>query len=82
MITEKHKTKILKKMCKAVKADYNSIDFKTDFYLDHEWTEKQQEKYKKWLTKFLMRKYKMIKIIAEREAEGFIMFCGWKIKED
>ena len=82
MITEKHKTIILKKMCKAVKADYKSIDFKTAFYFDYEWTEKQQEKFKKWITKFLMRKYKLIKKIAELKAEGFILFCGWKIKED
>jgi hypothetical protein len=49
----KHLQEILDTMCKVVGA--KDVNFKKDaWFMDYEWTEEQQEEFRKWLVSYLM----------------------------
>ena len=86
----KHLRVILKKMCKSVNADFDAIDFKKEgWFLQHEWTQKQEDAFKKWMLEYLKknrdarRELGIIfnnKIMMERGVNMFVMNYGWKTK--
>ena len=50
----KYLKEILNKMCSIVGTTYDKIDFKSDdWYLQYEWTEKQEEEFRRWLIDYL-----------------------------
>lgn len=81
-LTEKHLNNMLKEMCKRVKTDFKTIDFKEpEWFYKYSWTEKEQDTFQDWLVKYLLRhKISPIKISAEKLAKWFILDYGWKLK--
>jgi len=80
---------VLKKMCKLVGTDYDEIDFKKkDWYLDHTWSEEDQEKFRQWIIRYLKgnrsARYELMRVpsrhnkFLEGFASGFILNYGWK----
>jgi len=84
--------RILKEMCKVVKADYNTFDFDKDrWYIEYKWTINQQDKFKKWLSDLLYSNRDVRNEIMEhpiknkkycdKVAVEFVFNYGWMIKE-
>jgi len=84
-------SKILKEMCRRVRTNFDSINFKKrDWYLKKEWTIKEEEKFNKWLVKYLSKNIKArqelmtipskSKIFLQKFVETFSFSYGWKIK--
>lgn len=70
----KHLQIILTKMCKMVGVSYDKVDFKKkDWFLKYSWTEKEQEKFRLWLAKYLLE---------HKEARDEIMEFPAKDKKD
>lgn len=86
--------RILEKMCSYVGKDHTTVDKKTQWYLEHEWTLEQRDDFKKWLVEELKKKglfllltgyYKYnrkTRKIREEIAESFINNYGWKEKKE
>lgn len=56
---------LLKKQCAIIKVDANKIDFqKPDWYQDHTWTKKQEDKFKTEFINYLYGSLKRVKEIA------------------
>lgn len=83
--------KILKKLCKMVDTDFKKMNFaKENWYLQHEWTNEQENEFRIWLTSLLKHSSKarnsiMIHNIKDdvfisKFVESFILFYGWKLK--
>ena len=71
---------ILKKMCSYVGADFNEIDFKSDYwYLKHQWTEEQENDFIHWLTEHHKKKHPPKK--ALQLANEFVFNYGWRTSE-
>lgn len=49
------------------------------WYLKHTWTKEQENEFTQWLTRLLMKKKRMSKIRATKEAQYFVFAYGWKI---
>lgn len=50
----KYTCRVLKEMCKIAKVDYSKVKFnKPDWFLKHSCDEKQQDKFRKWMIKYL-----------------------------
>ena len=49
-----------------------------DWYLKHSWTKKQEEEFIAWLTKLLVKKKRLNKTIAQKNARFFVFSYGWK----
>ena len=85
--------KILKEMCHRVGADFDSIDFLKDrWFMEYEWTEKEQDKFQEWLINHLYTNTKAFKEIAaspnskskkncENISKMFLLNYGWKFKQ-
>ena len=82
--------KILKEMCKRVKAKFDDINFKQkDWFMKYQWTENEQEEFKQWFINYLKEnKEARREIMAhpsaneksiEKVANWFILDYGWKI---
>lgn len=82
---------ILKRMCKAVGADFNKIDFQKDgWYKKYSWTSKQSAKFWKWFAEYLYTNKKatcelygraMSKKACKEAVHWFNLMYGWKQKE-
>lgn len=64
--------------------DISNIDFKKHWYLDYNWTEKHQEDFEEWLTKFLIKNWKGVlkrkpynKNERKKAAQSFILNYGF-----
>lgn len=85
MISAEHGEVILTEMCKRVGVDYKTFDFKQNsWYSKHSWTKEEEESFRVWLGKFLV-KYKYVTSGNYRgqnhgyyEAGKLIMNYGWK----
>jgi len=88
---EKHLSLILKEMCKRVGVKLKDIDFNDQqWFMKHEWTEKEEQDFKKWLVDYLygskeardsiMAYPRKVKKSCEDVASWFILDYGWKIK--
>jgi len=84
---------ILEKMCEAVNADYNTLDFKSpDWYTSYEWTEEEESKFKNWFVSYLqknaqarnyfMRTPTKSKETLRKVANEFVFNYGWKYKKE
>jgi hypothetical protein len=84
---------ILVKMCDAVNAEYNALDFQSpDWYLGHEWTEDEEKTFKEWFVSFLhknaqarnyfMRTPTKNKETLKKLADEFVFSYGWKYKKE
>jgi hypothetical protein len=93
MTLKKHLEKILQQMCKYVNVDRELIDTKQeDWFLQHSWTEKQQNNFKRWLINYLkthkdarevIMKFPSSKIAdIKAVAVMFIFEFGWKLKNE
>lgn len=87
----KHLKEILDNMCLV--AQVEDVDFKKDaWFMDYEWTEEEQEQFRKWIVKYLMenkeaRKELMTwprkhKPTIERWSREFIFNYGFKTYEE
>lgn len=87
----KETVKILKEMCKRVKADYSKINFKKrDWFSKHSWTEVEQDKFKEWMVRYLMKNAKARnevmaypiknKEMIEKTVGMFVFNYGWKLE--
>ena len=86
-------TDVLKEMCSRVGVEFEDIDFdKDEWYLDHEWTQDEQEDFIRWFAKFLRNKGVRTEITKypsllnnyvkrEQFARQFLTEFGWKVKE-
>lgn len=84
----KHTDKVLKKMCKVVGADFDTIDFKKDnWYHDYQWTDKQEDAFRKWMINYLSSKLEARREFGlwsgaptyiERTVAMFLLNYGWK----
>ena len=87
--------RILRKMCEIVNCDYENFNFDNpQWFLEYEWTEEQEEEFKKWMTNAIMNDKeirrdllefsfgKPTKKFAERVANNFIFNYGWKLKKE
>lgn len=74
-----------------VGADFDKINFKnTNWFWDFEWTEKQEDSFRKWLIEYLLKEKEVRmeimrwprkdKKIILKLANEFIGNYGWKIK--
>lgn len=57
-----------------------SFDYPEDWYLESEWTQEEEEDYRKWLIALLTKKYKQSKGYASKNASWFLFLYGWRIK--
>ena len=86
-----HLSYVLSEMCRIVGVKYEEFDFgKTDWFLDHTWTDKQQEEFSDWLTLYLKNTKGAKKELAmyprvlgskaqlKKFANQFIFAYGWK----
>jgi len=84
---------ILNEMCSRVNADYEHLDFKSpNWFMEYEWTEVEQDSFKKWLVDYLYNDTKVRKAICKfpirtkrhlrKVADMFLFQYGWKIKDE
>lgn len=87
MLTEKQFHKILKTQAKFVNAPESFFDryiegkkMPKNWYLKYSWTEKQENKFRDWLVKYLMKTNKTTnKKWASNKASWYLLSYGWKI---
>ena len=81
--------RIKRKLCQAVGVDWKTVDFHKDgWYLEHTWTQEQEDEFKEWLADYLykntrarqqiMKFPRKDKRICARVASGFVWNHGWK----
>ena len=85
---------VLEKMCTYVDANLDEIDLHEDgWYQQYEWSKEDEEDFTQWLVdKFRnnnnVRKdvttlpYRPTIARAEMAASWFILYCGWKTKQE
>lgn len=90
---KKELKKVLKKMCSYVDADVNKIDFKKEgWFKDYNWTIEQEEDFKQWFIKHLLKhkkmRYTLLRYPAlndittiKKAVEMFTANYGWTYKE-
>ncbi len=86
-ISTEHSNEILAEMCKRVGVDEKTFDFnQKNWFWQHEWTQEQEDDFRKWLGKFL-KKHKYVGVGKKRgmdwgyyEAGKILFNYGWKIK--
>ena len=82
---------ILSKMCEMVGTNYDKINFdKNGWYREFEWTEEDEDVFKKWLIDYLYTNTKArneimafpnkTKRYAKKVANEFCFMYGWKYK--
>jgi len=80
---KKVKTNLLEKMFNMVGLEYKEKENKfrsENWFMEHCWTEEEQDKFKEFGINFLRKELKMSKYGAEREMSMFILNYGWKLK--
>ena len=79
MLTAKQSEEILKELFSRVGQTYSQSTVSAEnWYLLHTWTMAEQDDFKLWLTRYLMKKLRMRKEFCERKAAWFILCYGWK----
>lgn len=73
---------ILPEMFRRVGQEFTK-DFcrREDWFLEHTWTTAEQEEFRKWLVKLLVKKGKMSPYGAQHEASWFLLAHGWKTQD-
>lgn len=85
----------LKRMCKIVRADYESVDFGSNYwYTTHTWTRTQEKEFLRWLTKALIKSLSFRKDLlaghlwhnpprklVKKAADFFVFMYGWSYKK-
>ncbi len=74
---------ILMEMCKRVGAPYSEELFsEPEWYTLYTWTPEEAAKFTKWVAALLKRRHKGVGVKkSTREAEWFVLNCGWKVSE-
>ena len=72
--------KAMRRLFRAVGLTYTPPLTKPDWYLQHTWTHKDQEKFRVWL-EAECRKAGMRRIQARNEAAWFLLDFGWKVED-
>ena len=87
-----HTKIIMKEMCKRVGADFQKIDFlKEGWYRQYQWSEEEQDDFKKWLIQYWKKTPKarqeilsfpnlIDNNILEKAASLFLLDFGWMLK--
>lgn len=61
---------------------FEDVEGRTDdWYQQYTMTESQNEDWRNWGTKFIMKKYRYNKFIADREMRWIDLYCGLKISD-
>jgi hypothetical protein len=70
-------------MFKAVGRKYSpSVTSVKDWYLTSEWSQEQERRFHRYLVHAAMEILRMRKRQAERAAGMFLLYYGWKLKND
>ena len=78
-------------MCKRVKTRYEDINFKKpNWFHDFQWTQKQEDNFKEWLTNYLKtNKEAREELMQSPRLKGYIKIAneflfqyGWKTKQN
>jgi hypothetical protein len=89
---QKYLSIVFQKMCRMIGADFKKIDFNArDWYLQHEWTDEDEKRFRNWLVGYLMKHPSAKQELMENSsaetalvckwADRFIERFGWKIKQ-
>jgi hypothetical protein len=83
MQTEKIVEPCLKEMFKRVGERYpnKKLTDQRNWYSQRAWTKEQEEDFKQWMIKYLMRR-RYIKQQAEKEVAYFLLMWGWSTPHD
>jgi len=84
-----HLQQILRQMCYVIGVDPETIDFgQHDWYMQHTWTQEQEQEFKIWLTDYIYNNNEARKEIlefprkdkkhCEKAASEFLFNYGWK----
>lgn len=90
---EEHLQVVLGKMCEMVGTNIGKINFKEpDWYMQYEWTQKQQEEFEKWMVNYLYKNrkarhalecsYRTKRFIRDNFVKGWTFNYGWKYKKE
>ena len=90
MVKNKHLTKIMKKMFSMVKEKYTpEYPKQPDWFLNHTWSDKKQDAFKKWMVDYLYNNKEARNEIMEfpvkdketikQLVDFFVFSYGWKI---
>jgi len=88
----KHLTIILKRMCKAVGADFSKVKFKSqNWFKKYKWTEEEEDKFRVWLVNYIYtntdarKEFLAIPLKNKKRIKNavsmFLMSYGWVYKK-
>ena len=83
-LNEKEFNEVMSKMFEAVGAKFYSIkrSCKGDqWFMKYSWTEDQEKEFRKWLTKYVIKKLGIQPQLADKMVTMFLFEYGWKYKE-
>jgi hypothetical protein len=81
-MTQKHVDEILTKQFEMVGQTYSPEKVKDErWYLQYYWTKEQETRFRKWLIDYITRERLAGIKRAEKEADYFLFYCGWPLKE-
>lgn len=87
-----HLAKILKKMCSIVKADYDTVDFKSEgWFRKYKWSCAQEAAFEKWFAEYVLKNREARKELCNRTymnktwclklAKEFTFMYGWSLSD-
>lgn len=91
-IKNKYLKEILTEQCKCVNMDIKDINFRDDYwFLEHSWTIRKEEMFRRWLIKYLRSNPKAREILMQRPnsisddaldlvVKEWLNSYGWKLK--
>jgi len=80
--TKDNLKEVLTKMFEAVGVEYSpELTLNDRWYLKYSWTRVQEDAFKKWLIEYIKKGKFATSKRAEREAEIFLLYCGWPNQE-
>lgn len=82
MLTAKDKDVILAEMFSRVGIEYEPTYVeKSGWYLTASWSAAEQESFRQWLIKYLLKRFKPMESYAIKQADWFILNYGWTTME-
>jgi len=80
---EKFLDEALRQMFATVGRSYSpEATSKPNWYLNSTWTQDQENSFRDWLTRELMKKFHTRKKRAQFQASMFLLYYGWNIEEE
>lgn len=81
-LTDDHITEILTEMFSRVGLEYDPEFTKQEsWYALKTWSADTQVSFAQWLSRYIRKTFNVSKKLAEREANWFVFYCGWKLED-